>query len=335
MKATPHTAPLHPWLERLPLAGGHALPGRILPGPMEGVTGPSFCTVLTRHGLARCWITPFIRISDAVPRRARLGERLAPFLATGLPVVAQLMGTEAALLCHTAERLQAMGVVGIDLNCACPSRTVIGSGAGGAVLRTPQSLRQTLLALRRVCGGCGLSVKLRSGFDRADELPAILDAVAAASPDFVVLHYRTVRENYDAVAGGWERLARARAVAPALTLIGSGDITTAADALRMHAQTGVAGVAPARGLLHNPWLLDDIECACRGGRPALRTPQEKAGLLGEIAEAAAAAGRGGAGFLVEIARHMFGEDSPLFSALSRAATPAAVAEMLRQPSPAQ
>ena len=326
----PNIPPLSRWLDPLPLGGGKALPSRILPGPMEGLTGPSFCDVLVRHGLARCWITPFIRFSDAVPRRARLAERVAPFLATGVPVIAQIMGTDTALLCRAAERLLETGVVGIDLNCACPSRTVISGGAGGAVLRNPQWVRDTLTALRHVCAGCGLSVKLRTGFAHADELPALLDACVAAAPDFVVLHYRTVRENYATIPGGWDRLARARELAPGLTLLGSGDLFSVQDAVRLHAQTGLDGVTPARGLLRNPWLLADIEAACRGDRPPLRTPQQCAAPLAEMARDAAAAGGTHAGFIVEIAKHMFGEADERFRAITQTRGLAALADALER-----
>ena len=37
----------------------------------------------------------------------------------------------SASLCAAAVGLAELGAVGIDLNCACPSRTVVANGAGG------------------------------------------------------------------------------------------------------------------------------------------------------------------------------------------------------------
>ncbi len=323
------------WLEPLPLAGGRrALPCRILPGPMEGVTDGSFCRVMARRGLVRAWVTPFIRISTAVPRPARLCERLDPFFAPAAgPVVVQLMGTDIPLLLATAERVAELGAAGVDLNCACPSKVVLANGAGGARLRDPHWIREALGGLRRAVPGLGVSVKLRAGFaDSATELPAILAAVREAHPDFVMMHFRTAHEEYRAVPDGWRRLAAAkRLLGPDIPLLGAGDLFSAAAALDMWRQTGVDGVTPARGLLRNPWLLREIEAAC-GGAPTTpdRAPAqtERAAFLRELVETSAAADEWRPGFVLELARNLFGVESPLFAALAAARTPDAMLRLL-------
>ena len=83
----------HSLLEPLVFRDGRGLPCRIIPGPMEGISEGSFVAVMSEMGMVRCWFTPFIRVSNGVPRMARLREKLAPYLATGLPVIAQIMGT--------------------------------------------------------------------------------------------------------------------------------------------------------------------------------------------------------------------------------------------------
>ncbi len=308
------------WLEPLPLSGGGSLPNHILPAPMDGVTAGSFCSLLARHGLVRCWITPFLRISTGVPRAARLRSRLAPFLESGLPVVVQLMGPHIPTLCGTARRLRELDIAGIDLNCGCPSPTVIGNGAGGACLRSPHWLHDALTALRGACPDRGLSIKLRSGFSRPAEMEAILAAVGAAKPDFAILHFRTVEEGYRSVPRGWLRLARARELAPDLRILGSGDLFSAADALQMYRCSGVDGVAPARGLLRNPHILRELEQAC-----GLRDPDPPArfgpmGFLRDIAVEAGRSPRAGNGFVLNLAAHMLGRNHPRFAALSHCGT---------------
>jgi len=304
------------WRLPLQLPGGKALPNHVLPGPMEGITAGSFCTVMGRRGLVRCWITPFIRISTGTPRRARLKERIAELTATGRPVVAQLMGTDAAKISAAAERLCDLGVAGIDLNCGCPSPTVVGHGAGGARLRNPQWIHDTLAQLRRSCPSCGVSVKLRAGFADPREMNDILPAVRAAAPDFVVVHFRTVAELYAEVSDGWDRLARARELLPDVKLIGSGDLFSAADALALHRRAGVDGVAPARGVLRNPWLLRDIEAACRGEAIPPHPPRAKIEFLAELASDAEIRGVQRTGFVLNLAANMFGENHPLFRRLT-------------------
>jgi tRNA-dihydrouridine synthase len=165
-------------------------------------------------------------------------------------------------------------------------------------------------------------------------MTTVLPAVAAARPDFVTLHFRTAAENYDPVPAGWQRLARARELlcrgaggAP-IPLVGCGDVLTAADALRLHCETGVDGVAAARGLMRNPLLLRHIENACAGQLRPLPSRQTALAALGEMASLAAAAKSGRPGFVLEVARNMLGEDDPLFQELARCRTLCQAAERL-------
>ena len=363
-------SPSHPpgglsrWLRPLPLPGGRELPNHILPGPMEGITRGSFCTVMAERGLVRCWITPFIRVSVGVPGRGRLRERLREFMATGLPAMVQLMGTDIPTLSATAARLLDLGVAGIDLNCACPARKVLRNGAGGGRLRELRWIREAVAALRRVCRDNGLSVKLRTGYDHPSELPAIMEAVRAGEPDYVVLHYRTVTESYRAVESGWDRLAQARERFPDVRLLASGDLFSVRDAVTVGRRTGVDGVAPARGILRNPWLLRDIEEAC-GGRledervsnpvcapagaateGARRMPRaslscsgpenrSRIGFLRDVALRSRRAETARPGFVLELARHLLGPEHRHFAELSACPTLAAARALLNALPPRQ
>ena len=126
------------WATPLPLRGGGMLPSRILPGPMDGVTEGSFLAAMTARGYVRCWHAPFIRISTGIPRQARINDHLEPYMNQRLPVIAQMMGTNTDFLAGTAKRMLTAGAVCADLNCACPSPTVIGNHSGGARLRDPE-----------------------------------------------------------------------------------------------------------------------------------------------------------------------------------------------------
>lgn len=312
MRVTPRCPPL--WLEPLPLPGGHTLPDRILPGPMEGITAGSFCTVMGRLGLVSAWMTPFIRVSEGIPGRRWIRHRLRAF--SPLPVVVQVMGTDIPLLTETAARLALEpGVVGIDLNCACPTRIVVAHGGGGGRLKHPSWIRDALIELRRACPTLGISVKIRAGLHTDDELPAICGAVSEGRPDFVVLHYRTVSEGYGPAPQGLRRMARAREHLASLPLFGSGDIFDPEAAARMYETAAVDGVTPARGLLANPWLLRDIESDCRGVVASDVADADRSDFLRQLIAEAAHTGTWRRGFALEVARHQFGRSHATFERL--------------------
>ena len=302
-------------LEPLVFRDGRSLPCRILPGPMEGISEGSFVAVMSEMGMVRCWFTPFIRISNGVPRMARLREKLEPYLATGLPVIAQIMGTYPELLAEAAARLHRLGAICVDLNCGCPSPTVIGSRSGGYHLTDPDWICSALTSMRKACGDAAVSVKIRCGFKSTDEMDDIAAAIREAAPDLVTCHFRTVKELYRPIEGGLERLAKMRSLLPEIPLFGSGDLFTVEDALRMVREADVDGIAPARGLLRNPALLREIEAECRGiAHPNAMSPEERFAFLEKVGRLSGLPKRE-QGFLLRMAREMFGEESLEFHRL--------------------
>lgn len=302
----------HPWLEPLVFRNGKSLPSRIIPGPMDGISEGSYVAVMSSLGLVRSWFTPFIRISNGIPRMARLRDALAPYLATGLPVIAQIMGTRTEFLAETAARLHALGATCVDLNCACPSATVLGSHSGGYHLADPDWIASAIREMKRAGGDGAVSVKIRCGFSGTDEMEDIAAAIRDAAPDMVTCHFRTVRELYMPVDGGLERLAKMRSLLPGIPFIGSGDLFAADDAMAMYRIADVDGVAPARGLLRNPALLREIECACQAvERPQAWSDEQRLAFLEKVGDMSGLPRRN-QGFLARMAREMFGEDSPEF-----------------------
>lgn len=297
---------------------------------MEGVSEGSFLRAMSSRRLVNAWFTPFLRISTGVPRRSRLQRWLEPFLASGLPVIAQIMGTDCAKLAAAAAALQRLGAHCVDLNCACPSPTVVANGGGGQRLREPDWIKRCLAAMREACAEGAISVKIRVGFDSPSELPAIAAALRDARPDIVFCHFRCVRELYEPITGGLQRLARARELLPDALLFGSGDLFSAEDAETMRQQCAVDGVIPARGLLRNPALLRDIRQHCQGRPPTPMDAAERLGFLRDIAAAAELRPFASHGFVLRIAAGLYGRDSALFRDLARCRNLRMAADYLRQ-----
>ena len=73
------------------------------PGPMEGVMSPELIRAANALGLTERWMTPFLRLSTAVPGTRKLAEFAAPFLESGLPVTVQLMGNRPEVIAASWE----------------------------------------------------------------------------------------------------------------------------------------------------------------------------------------------------------------------------------------
>ena len=207
-------------------------------------------------GLTERWMTPFLRLSTAVPGTRKLAEFAAPFLESGLPVTVQLMGNRPEVIAAAAARFMELGAAGINLNFGCPSRQVTSGGAGGGALRDLAGMVTTVETVKKAIPASPLSVKLRTGWESPDEMQRILPALAETGcVSAFFLHFRTVREQYRPVSGREERFEAGLRLAAPVPVVLNGDIDSPDDASELLERTGAAGVMCARGWLRDPLLL--------------------------------------------------------------------------------
>jgi nifR3 family TIM-barrel protein len=186
------------------------------------------------------------------------------------PVGGQLIGSEAEQLAAAADRLVGLGYDAVDVNFGCPVKKVLGRCRGGFLLSAPDRAREII---RRVCdavaGRAPVTVKMRRGKDDTPESERnfflILDAAFEIGVAAVTVHGRTVRQRYTG-ASDWGFLARVKRHVGRHALLGSGDLFTAADCLRMLRETGVDGCSIARGAIGNPFIFGEVR-ELWAGRP--------------------------------------------------------------------
>ena len=278
----------------------------VWPGPMEGVASAAFVRAANALGLVPRWMTPFIRLSVAVPKRNRIKVFLSPFLEGGVPVTAQLMGTDAGLLARCAEVCLELGAVGIDLNFGCPSRRVVNGGAGGGALKDPGRAAELLASVGAALPGVPLSVKMRTGWRDVSEFGDLigrLRSTGAAQKFFI--HHRTVAEAYREVPDRMERFDRIAAGCEGVPFVLNGDIADAAEARELVKRTGAVGVMCARTWMRDPFLLRRIE---KEDAPDPETGREL--FHAELVRSGVAGGA-----LIELAKLLFGADDPHFRKL--------------------
>jgi len=172
------------------------------------------------------------------------------------PFAVQIFAGDPAILARGAELAVRQGAGIVDINMACPVRKVCGAGAGAAMGRAPRTVEQ---AVRAVVAAVPVpvTVKIRTGWDDASvNAVEVARAAEQAGAAAVALHGRTRAQGYSGTAR-WE-LIRDVKRAVAIPVLGSGDVWTAADALRMRAETGCDAVLVARGAMGNPWIFREL-----------------------------------------------------------------------------
>ena len=202
------------------------------------------------------------------------------------PAGAQLMGSEPDEFPAAAKKLVEAGFDVVDINFGCPAKRSGGRCRGGYHLGQPEVAIEILQRVRdAVPAGVPVTVKMRRGIDDTqqsrDNFFRIIEAAFALDAAAVTVHGRTVEQKYVGPSR-WSFLKEVRQQFPNRTLLGSGDLFTAADCVRMIQETGVDGVTAARGSIGNPWIFSQAAALLRGEPlPAAPTVHEQRDVLCE------------------------------------------------------
>src|SRR5688572_1157338 len=183
------------------------------------------------------------------------------------PVAGQIIGADPATMASAARLVHGAGYDVVDLNFACPVKKAT-QARGGHLLSDVARAVEILRAVRDALPPEALTtVSLRRGFDDSalstDRFEELVGAAWANGYSAVRVHARTVEQKYLGPSR-WEFLKELKSRWPGRTIIGSGDVFTADDAVRMRRETGVDVVWIARGAIGNPWIFRDAAKRLRG-----------------------------------------------------------------------
>lgn len=227
---------------------------------MQDVTDLAFMGVIAHYGAPDYFFTEFFRVHA----QSKLEKHILRSIdenQTGRPVFGQLIGEELPHLERSSIDLQRHPIGGVDLNMGCPAPKVYKKNVGGGLLRDPAKIDEILGVLRASTPGL-FTVKMRIGFDSTEHFERILDLINKHDVDLLSLHGRTVKEmyrsevHYDFIARAVERVK--------CPVLANGNVTSAATAVRVLAQTKAAGVMIGRHAIRNPWIFRQCREAFAG-----------------------------------------------------------------------
>lgn len=191
------------------------------------------------------------------------------------PAGAQLMGADPDGFPEAAQKLVSAGFDVIDINFGCPVKKVLGRCRGGFHLSQPDVALEIIRRVRDVVPDqIPVTVKMRRGIDDTDESREKFDEIIEGGWDAgiaaVTVHGRTVMQRYNGPSR-WAFLKDLCQRYPDRTILGSGDLYSAEDCVRMIRETGVSGVTAARGSIGNPWIFSQARELLEG-RPLPEPP---------------------------------------------------------------
>lgn len=245
----------------------HPLPPSLVPGlpptalaPMQDVTTLPFMRVIAELGAPDFFFTEYFRVyANSIPERHIL--RSLEGIGSDHSIFAQIIGEDIPSIEKTMRILETYPIAGIDLNLGCPAPKVYKKKVGGGLLRDPARIDRVVGAMRAATTG-RFTVKMRIGFDSADEFPALLDILTGHDIDLLSIHGRTVKQKYRG-AVDYDRIAEAKRRMPC-PILANGNVSSARKALELIETAGVDGLMIGRSAIRNPWIFRQIRESLQG-----------------------------------------------------------------------
>ena len=245
---------------------------------MAGITNLPFRVIIRRFGCGLAF-TEMVSANGL----ARGMEKTCRYLDSSdedRPLGVQIFGQDPAVLAEAARMVTESGGADLlDINMGCPVKKVVRAGAGAALMRSPGQVELIVKAVRKATS-LPLTVKIRSGWNRRDINALLLARIAEDSgADAVIIHPRTVDQGFGGEAD-WNVIASLKKNLK-IPIVGSGDIRSPDDALRMLDTTGCDAVMVGRASLGNPWIFGGIISRLNGGTFLSPTLMEREALIRE------------------------------------------------------
>lgn len=180
------------------------------------------------------------------------------------PISQQIFGTDVSSFVIAAKYICSnMHPDIIDINMGCPvPKVALRAQAGSALLKSPSKIYDIVKAVVDAVD-VPVTVKIRSGWDsnhiNAVEVAKVIEKAGASA---ICVHPRTRSQGYRGEAD-WS-IIKAVKDNVNITVIGNGDIKTPEDAKRMLDETGCDAIMIGRGVLGNPWLIEQTVAYLNG-----------------------------------------------------------------------
>ncbi len=232
------------------------LPNNLVLAPMAGVTDGSFRLLCSRLGAG--FTVSELASAKAITMKSRQTINMVRFQGQARPYAVQLFGAVPEIMARAASFIEEMQICdAIDLNMGCPVAKVVKTGAGSALMKTPQLAADIIKAVK-LAVKLPVTIKCRIGWSESsinvlDFVKTVLDAGAEA----ITVHARTRQAGYSGSAQ-WQHLQGIKELCQSIPFIANGDISDPEHVTRLYEMTGCDGFMIGRGCVGKPWLFSQL-----------------------------------------------------------------------------
>lgn len=231
---------------------GRSLANRLALAPMAQLSHVAYRELLTAFGGCGLMFSEMCSAQQVPKEKRRTSTYFRWRAAERHQLVMQIVGAEPEAMAVAAQRIEAEGLFGVDLNFGCSVAAICKRDCGAALLAQPTRAEAIVRAVRRAVD-LPLFVKFRTGWRDDVAVPVELARrFADAGADALTFHPRVAPDRRNRPAK-WDYIRHVKA-AVEIPVFGNGDVFSAADCLHLLETTGCDGVAVGRMAITQPWL---------------------------------------------------------------------------------
>lgn len=260
--------------------GNTELSHGLIVAPMAGISDASFRRLCMKMGAE-------YSVSEMVCAKALVYEQkckksdsdafktgtLAAVMQEDLPMAIQIFGSEPEFISEATAMLVSGSYKGcrsdarpsaIDINMGCPVHKIVSNGEGSALMKDPDLAGRIVEAAVSASGELPVTVKIRAGWDaNSINAPLVAKILESAGAAAICVHGRTRTQQYSGHSDN--AVIAAVKAAVRVPVIGNGDVTDGASAIKMINETGCDGIMIGRAAIGNPFIFSEVRAALEGG----------------------------------------------------------------------
>ena len=235
--------------------GNITIKNQVVLAPMAGICNSAFRRICKEMG---CGLIYAEMVSDkAITFQNKKTLDMLYMTDEERPIVQQIFGSDKESFIESAKYIyEVMSPDIIDINMGCPvPKVAVRAQAGSALLKNPEKIYEIVKAVVDAVP-IPVTVKIRSGWDsKSINAVEVAKTIEKAGASAICVHPRTRSQGYSGKSD-WSIIKDVKE-AVSIPVIGNGDIKTPEDAKRMIDETNCDAVMIGRGVLGNPWLIEN------------------------------------------------------------------------------
>ena len=214
--------------------------------PMDGVTNSPYRQIVRMLNKDVILFSEFTSV-DGLVRSEKVRKKLI-YEPCEHPFFMQLFGNSPDNFSKASIMVEESGACGVDINMGCPSKKIVNSQHGSALMKSPDKACRIIESIRKACS-LQVSVKTRLGWKDDRNLIDFGKTLESAGASLITIHGRTYDQAFKGESN-WEPIYELKRNL-SIPVIGNGDILNYNHGIKKLGN--LDGFMIGRSAIGNPW----------------------------------------------------------------------------------